>query len=269
MNSLLQQYATINDNGKSDIEFIQYYDEESGKPVPYKIQLGKMIFDGQLGKIHNNGFRISERGMESQNSATDNQKLQIMGRRNENAETINVFAILQATGLDNDGIKVNGEELSYASLFINQPILREYVDLIKKYKSVTNSNQTNAEKVALQEIRNKYFAKFDKGLWEVDSKGKPIKGKFKREVSEKLGKALTSEKLFDSLLTTESDITSQLYILDVFKKLQKPAREYNRLQKFVNIENGGLGVSYFDTIELMNEMIDITQGAIDITKSLS
>lgn len=267
MNSLLQQYATISDNGKSDIEFIQYYDEESGKPVPYKIQLGKMIFDGQLGKIHNNGFRISERGMESQNSATDNQKLQIMGRRNENAETINVFAILQATGLDNDGIKVNGEELSYASLFINQPILREYVDLIKKYKSVTNSNQTNAEKVALQEIRNKYFAKVDKGLWEVDSKGKPIKGKFKREVSEKLGKALTSEKLFDSLLTTESDITSQLYILDVFKKLQKPAREYNRLQKFVNIENGGLGVSYFDTIELMNEMIDITQGAIDITKS--
>ena len=267
MNSLLQQYATIDANGKSNIKFIHYYDDETGMPVTYNIALGKMVFDGSLGNINNNGVRISERGMESQNSATDNQKLQIMGRRNENAETINVFAVLQATGLDNDGIKVNGEELSYASLFINQPILREYVELIKKYKSVTNSNQNNAEKLALSQIRNKYFPKVDKSLWQTDDKGKPIKGLFKKDVQLKLGKALTSDKLYDSLLSVESDITSQLYVLDVFKKLQKPAREYNRLQKFVNIENGGLGVSYFDTIELMNEMIDIAEGAIDITES--
>lgn len=45
--------------------------------------------------------------MENQNSATDNQKLQIMGRRNENKYTINVFALMSNLGFDKDILRWN------------------------------------------------------------------------------------------------------------------------------------------------------------------
>lgn len=260
MNSLLQQT-------NETIKFVRSYNEETGEPEFYNMIFGDLIFDGQLGKVSSKNFRISESGMESQNSSTDNQKLQIMGRRNENAETINVFAVLQATGLDNDGIKINGKEMSYASLFINQPILREYTKLVKKYKSSTNDKKGNPEKIAIKELTDKYNSKVNKDNWITDEKGKPIVGKFKVEVLEKLGKNLTSEKLYNDLLMSEADILSQLYVLKRFNELKEPAKEYNRLQKFVNIENGGLGISYFDTIEIMNEMIDIASGDVKITGS--
>ena len=32
-------------------------------------------------------------------------------------------------------VMVNGKDISYASLFISQPVILEYVDIIKKYKS--------------------------------------------------------------------------------------------------------------------------------------
>ncbi len=261
MNSLLQQLG-------SETKSIKAYDEETGEPIFYDIKLGNLIFDGVLGKVSSNGFRISESGMESQNSATDNQKLQIMGRRNENAETISVFTILQATGLDNDGLLVDGkQEMSYASLFINQPILREYTELVKKYKSSTNSVNGSPEKMATKQLTDKYNKKVNPDKWITDDKGKPIAGKFKPEELEKLGNALNSQKLWDDLLVEEMDVASQLYVLKRFNELKEPAKEYNRLQKFVNIENGGLGISYFDTIELMEEMIDIARRDIKITNA--
>ena len=263
-NSLLQQFANIDSNNNSDVKFVKYYDRETGEPIFYDIKLGTMTFDGHLGKVFsNNGFRISESAMESQNSATDNQKLQIMGRRNENSETINVFAILQASGLDNEGVIVDNKNLSYASMFINQPIIREYVELLKKNKSLTKQN----EKDALQVIKKKYFEQVPKDSWAKQKDGKPIEGKFNDKKLAELGKGLTSQKLADGLESVEFDVETQLYVLDVFKQLEKPAREYNRLQKFINIENGGVGKSYFDTIELMDEMIFIASGGIDITRS--
>lgn len=263
-NSLLQQFANIDSNNNSDVKFVKYYDNETNEPVFYNIQLGTMVFDGHLGRIYSkNGFRISESAMESQNSATDNQKLQIMGRRNENSETINVFAILQASGLDNEGVIVNGKELSYASMFINQPIIREYVELMKKNNSLTTENKIDALKV----IKKKYFEKVSKDSWAKNKSGKPIEGKFNDKLKNKIGKELTSQKLADGLKSVEYDVETQLYVLDVFIQLQKPAREYNRLQKFINIENGGVGISYFDTIELMDELISIAEGDIDITNS--
>jgi len=260
MNSLLQQT-------NADIKFVKNYNQDTGAPEFYKMLFGDLVFDGTLGKVTNRNFRISESGMESQNSATDNQKLQIMGRRNENAETINVFTILQATGLDNDGLKIKGQEMSYASLFINQPILREYTTLVKKYKSSTNDKKGNPEKLAIKELTQKYNAKVNKDNWILDDKKKPVVGIFKPEVLQRLGSNLTSEKLYNDLIMTEADILSQLYVLKRFNELKEPAKEYNRLQKFVNIENGGLGISYFDTIELMEEMIDIASGDIAITNS--
>lgn len=262
MNSLLQQLG-------SQPRAIKSVDEE-GNYVFFDIKLGAhLTFDGIFGRVERGGFRISESGMESQNSATDNQKLQIMGQRNENADSINVFTLLQATGLDNDGLYVDGKkQMSYASLFINQPIMREYTALVSKYKSSTNTEKGNPEKLAVAALEAKYFPFIAKDKWvENPSTKKPILGKFTPKVLADLGNGLTSQKMWDELTGENMDIASQLYVLKRFNELKGPAKEYNRLQKFINIENGGLGISYFDTIELMDEMIAIASGDINITNA--
>lgn len=255
INSLLQQL----DN---PLQFIAYTDPDTGEAVPYKIKLGRAIFDGVLGKqVDRSGRRLSEYLMESQNSATDNQKLEIMGRRNENGETINVFSLLQLVGLENEGGVVRGQEVSYASLFISQPIIVEYANLVKKFKSSTDTSFGNPETLAKSAIQEKYTSKIDKGMWATDKDGNPIFGKFNSNALEVLGAQATSENLYGQIApegdVSNMDIALQYYIFDTFSRLQKPAKELSKLQRFVNIENGGLGVSYFDVIDLKDTIISL------------
>ncbi len=255
INSILQQLD-------KPMQFIYYYDDKANMNVPYNIVLGQNVFDGKLGGIKDkSGRRISEYLMESQNSATDNQKLEIMGRRNETAETINVFSLLQMTGMESDGIKVNGKELSYASLFISQPIIMDYVKKMKQLKSSSDMSIGSAQDLAVKYIKEKYMNKVPDMWWRRDKDGKLIKGSFNESMKFDEARELTSEKLYEYIQplsdNMEIDYAHQFYIFDTFLKLQKPAKELNELQKFVNIENGGLGISYFNTIDLKNKISNI------------
>ena len=252
MNSLFQQ-------SEQQHRIVQFYKErEDGDmhPVFYNIQLGKLIFDGKMGKIDENNVRISELGMESQNSATDNQKLQIMGRRNENPNTMAVLKILQANGIDNDKIKVNGKTVSYSSLFLNQPILRRYTELMNKFNSSTDNTFGSNDKLIEEQLLKEFGSSLGK-YWKTDKKGDLIPGKLKDDIKIDVGSNLTSEKLWNNLLSEDTQLLDQWYIYESFKQLQGAAKKYNELQQFINIEKGGMGVSYFDTIDLMNKLENI------------
>lgn len=266
MNSLLQQL----DN---PLQFIAYFDDKEMINKPYNITLGKNTFNGVLGKITDGKRRLSEYLMESQNSATDNQKLEIMGRRNENAETISVFSLLQMTGMEDDGVLVNGKDISYASLFISQPIILEYVDIIKKYKSSTNKSYGNPETMTEEDLMKKYIELVPDSNWQVDDNGKPMKGVWDYKSRVEIAKRLNSKFLFDQLRpigdTQDLDMASQLYILESFVRLKKPAKELVELQSFINIENGGLGVSYFDVINLKDKITKIDNLNITTTNRIN
>lgn len=224
--------------------------------APMNMVLGKHKIDGELGRIFDKSGnrRQSEYLMMSQNSATDNQKLEIMSRRNENAETINVFSTMQMLGLESDGINVEGKELSYASLFIYQPIIREYVDLVKSYKASTTSNkELNPEDTAI----NTLLSEYKKELEKLTGKALPKDHSFLTDKA--LGASLDSATLFESITPSKSVeyLHKQLYILESFNKFRELGKTINELQKFVNIENGGLGVSFFDTISLIDQISKI------------
>lgn len=254
MNSILQQHNS-NENG----ELILYNEDQEGNQIPINITLGKLIFDGKLGQVEKNNRRISESVMESQNSATDNQKLQIMGRRNENKHTINVLAILQATGNDFDGFVLTNEKgekvpMSYASLFINQPIIRDYVKLMEKYTSSTSDFIGDINAQVEKEIYSKWGRNVPSHyLTETDSGNMRFTSGAKAE----FGKNITGQFLYDNLLENKATSPEQWYVYESFLELKGASTHYNRLQRFINIENGGLGISYFDTIDLMQELINI------------
>ena len=223
-------------------------------PVYFNIRLGSLVFDGLLGRTENNGARISELGMEDQNSATDNQKLEIMDRRNENSNTMTVLKILHANGIDKDGISINGKQMSYASLFINQPIIRRYSELMNKYKSSTTDSFGDIDSLVEKELVDEFGANVD---WKMDSKGNEFVGKLSDTKKEEKGPELTSQKLWDSLVLDETvDNNSQWYVYESFKQFQSAAKKYNEVQQFINIEKNGMGVSYFDTIDLTDKLIN-------------
>lgn len=237
-NSILQQYST---------------DENPIQIQGLNLRFGNLVTDGRLGKIYSDAFvkdrngkplipdgykprPISVVNMENQNSATDNQKLQIMGRRNENRHTINAFALMCNLGLDSDGLKVNGKVLSYPSLFISQPIIREYVRLKEYYDSMTTEDVFGISNLIRRELA-KIFGKgvrLDKYLM-MDKKQK-----------RRILPLATSEVLHKQLSNPTPEM--QWALFENFLALNKAGQDMIELQSFFNIEDGGLGLSFFDTI---------------------
>lgn len=237
--------------------------EKTGKRKKYNIILGNQVFTGEMGKVKTDSSVISELGMENQNSATDNQKLQIMGNRNENKNTMSVLKILHAEGIEKDGTKIrldngNKKEMSYASLFINQPILREYSELVDKFSSSSYEGFGNPKDKAIEYLQDKYG---EESYWQMSKYGPVIPLKIDIELYNDNAPKLNSQKLYDSLLGVENKL-EQLIVLQNFKDLQNAASKYNKVQKLVNVESDGMGLSYFNAIEKMADLLEMTEYSV-------
>lgn len=235
------------------VTFNSIMQQFSTKENPIKIgglnlRFGNLQTDGTLGKINSDAFvpgkepkgytprPIAVVNMENQNSATDNQKLQIMGRRNENRHTINAFSLMCNLGLDSDGLKVNGTVLSYPSLFISQPIIKDYVRLMEYYSSMTTMDIFNVQKAVRDELQKLYGK----------NAGLNKEGKMNSEVKDNLLSEATSQRLYSELVNPTGNL--QWALFENFEALNDTGQKIIELQSAFNIENGGLGISFFDTI---------------------
>lgn len=243
-NSLLQQLVN-----KLKVDFIDYvYDKELKKVVPVIAtkprKFGKMSWDGVLGRtLKSLGKYTSIYIMESQNSATDNQKLEIMNRRNENTHTMNILLLMQMASLEEDGLQIKanagdkiGKNYSYASLFISQPIIMEYVSAIEQIES-KSGNDTRTKKDIIKALKEKY------SIGENKVKTDKIMG------------TITSQKLFEMIGSKDEYKEEQLAILDRFLELQKISRGIGELQQFLSIESNGVGQTFMGVVQKMNTLI--------------
>jgi predicted NAD-dependent protein-ADP-ribosyltransferase YbiA (DUF1768 family) len=238
----------------------------------FSMRIGNFVSDGKLGNIYAlrpnlenvsedykkryESFkprRISDINMENQNSATDNQKLQIMGRRNENKYTINVFALMNNLGFDKDIVVVNGEEreILIPSLFISQPIIRRYVELKEQYSSTFADFTRDIESVITEQLRVEFANNVE---FPVDPLTKELIPFLDTETMSKVSKELTGQLLYDSLVTPYSQIT-QWAVYQKFVELQGHSNNVNKVIQLMNIDKG-LGVSYFNIISKKNSLID-------------
>src|SRR5690606_4146030 len=157
---------------------------------------------------------LSVVNMESQNSSTDNQKLQIMGRRNENKYTINVFALMSNLGFDKD--IVNGNELSLPSLFISQPIIRRYVELKEQFDSIMCDYLDNVD----ERITGILAKEFSEGVEFMDTKDGLRMDFDQMKAVERT--ELTAQKLYDSLIRGNN--AQQWAVYEKFMDLSKHAQ---------------------------------------------
>lgn len=203
-----------------------------GKTAPLKIAIGKQVSNGELGRKTSLAPKNIKRSIadifsERQNTATDNEKEQIMGRVNINELTINVDSLMSALGFDKEKLE-DGTEVSLPYLFLSQPIIKEYVELMKKTSSNTSDFNPNAKKEVLSKLYKKY-----KVLQQYDKKRVPY--------------LMTGQTLFDNL--TEPNKIIQTQVLETFELLDSYAQKVSTLQNTLNINNTGLGKSYFETVD--------------------
>lgn len=250
LNSLFQQMA-------KQPKLINGFTKK-GKLIPFNMTIGNFTSNGDLGQIHalepNKKIKdfeprlLSVVNMESQNSSTDNQKLQIMGRRNENKYTINVFALMSNLGFDKD--IVNGQELSLPSLFISQPIIRRYVELKEQFDSIMSEYQEDADK----KVSSILAMEFGDGAELVPDNNSPGLYRLEFDQMKRVETSeLTAQKLYDSLL--KGNNAQQWAVYEKFIDLQKHGRNINKVQSLANIDSDGLGISFFNTINKKDALI--------------
>ena len=236
------------------------YDENGkGKLVNSTMELDGLPSDGTLGGFNNefktlDGMRlISDVVGENQNSATDNVKAQIMGKRNENAYTINVLTMLNLRGYDmtkNPVTLDNGKKqhLQLTSLFLSQPILRRYVELQEKYKSLTSGYVKDKENEIIRQLIREFDIIIpDSTLNKFNNEGVI----FNDEELRIHEKQITGQGLYNGLIDNKNtqNTTMQLAVLQTFLNLKRESEEIGEYQKLISMNSTKLGISYFNTLD--------------------
>ena len=243
---------------KNQVSIVEY--DSFGNQKNKVITLGELTSDGVLGKTFTiDGQRtISDVNAENQNSATDNVKAQIMGKRNENAYTINVLSLMTLRGFDlTPVILSDGKEtkLQYSSLLISQPIIRRYVELKEQQKSLTADYSFNDE----QKIIKQLIEEFNKGNVAIkkDENGNINKLDFLKSVTNNNYNTLTGQALYDNLDFSKSS-NVQLQVLQAFFTFEEESKQVNEIQKLISLNTTGLGISYFNVLNRINTLNNIT-----------
>ena len=220
------------------------------KPSYFKMVLGKLISNGYLGTRSTlDGNRsIAVVNMENQNCSTDNQKLQIMGKRNENKYTINEFALLCNLGFD-IGILDNGTEVHIPSLFISQPIIKRYTELRESYDSLFSDYTPNAE----EEITAQLKKEFGDGVRFYTTDEGVETSFMEKDTFDLTSDSLTAQALLDNL--SSKDNAQQWAVYQKFIQLTSSTKSLTKTMQALNIEKDGLGISFFNTIDKKDNLI--------------
>lgn len=217
--------------------------------IPSVEKIGAFESSGILGKnlATIDGFRnVTDVHGENQNSSTDNINEQIMGKRNENSYTMSVFALMTHRGFDmTEEFVVNGKKrrLQLTSLFMNQPILRDYTKLRQKYDSMTAQYNRDVEEKIVQELFQKYHATPEATSYSS------IENLLPREEYEKLSSHMTGANLWDSLNGIDVFTNMQVAVLQKFLRFKSEADDIREFQQLINLSTSKLGVSYFEVLQ--------------------
>ena len=221
---------------------------ENGLGGRKEIQIGNFKSDGVLGNILTlDGDRnISEVLAEKQNTATDNEKEQILGRVNVNGITINVDAILTLLGFDK-GEKIGSQETSIPYLFLSQPIIKDFVKMTQESQAITSVYNHNKDKMIIAALTKKYTKEYEK------DKNVPL---LTIDEFNRLTPQLTSANMINEISSEEGSIPGlQLAVLQQFLELKDYATELSSIQGVVNTTS--LGKSIVESNQKMNRLSNL------------
>jgi hypothetical protein len=246
----------------SKVRIVDHYDSETQAPIYFDETIGRgLTSEGWLGKSYktlDGGRDVADQHGENQNVSTDNINKQIMGKRNENTHTMSVYAFMAHLGFDLTLDKVDtgiGEstKLHVPSLLMNQPVIRDYVELKEKYSSITAEFSKDTDSKILEELGKRYNfvpLKNQYGVYSLTSFIEP-------NVYSEASNEMTGQKLWDNLKKDNASSNIQAAALQKFFRFQAKALELSQYQQLINLSTSELGISYFEVmqrIETLNNL---------------
>ena len=212
-------------------------------PIPKAITIGDITSDGIIGKeMTLDGSRsIAEAFAERQNTATDNEKEQILGRVNINKTTIGVDSLLALLGFDKvNYTDKNGEkqDLSVSYALLSQPIIKQYVEALNNSKGITADFQEGAE----LKIINALIETYSEGDYYY-ANGTLVDSQTKEETN--FDSDLTGDDLVNGIKYNGENPATQLAALVKFLELDTYAKNIVKIQSTLFTDN--LGKSILDS----------------------
>ena len=186
---------------------------------------------------------------ERQNTATDNEKEQTMGKVSVNDMTINVDAMLQSLYKNTDTIKVDDKpfKISVSYWLLSQPIIREYVKELKNTKSTIHE----FDKQAKEKVVNRLYEKYGGSLFSVDGVPVDIRQLSMEDIDNERAK-LKGQELYNNIVNTkptEEHNKFQQTVLHLFLELDSYSQAIGSAQRTLNIQRTRLGKSIFEMQE--------------------
>jgi hypothetical protein len=210
-------------------------EDPQGPSEKFEITIGKIYSNGMLGgqrtlTEHRDvpGDRsIAEVYAEKQNTATDNEKEQILGRVNINSLTIGVDSLLAGLGFDkvkydtgekDEYGKPIFKDISISYALLSQPVIREFVEHMQSGMGIISDFTSNLEETTIENLRKKYS---ETGKEEITSE------------------LLTGEALIAGLQTNGTQKDVQLAALNLFLELRAAAKKMSKVQSLINTKDLG------------------------------
>jgi len=191
---------------------------------------------GSLGAVKTlDGDRnTSEVYNEKVNTATDNEKEQVLGRVGVNEATVNVDAFMTLRGFDKT--KVGDKEYSIPYLLISQPSVKEYLKILKESKGIfgeyKDKNKVISETISLLTGgKTTYSLQIESGKYEFVEEGKIL--------DYNGSKRLTGSALVAGIEDNGKDKDIQAHAFMSFIELEKEARHIASAQKVINLNSLG------------------------------
>jgi hypothetical protein len=231
---IYSNYVTFHALTQQASKTISLLEKEEDGYTNKQIVIGNQVSDGVLGKrMTIDGSRpIAEAFAERQNTATDNEKEQILGRVNINGITIGVDSLLTALGFDKNE---NGKSTSYTLL--SQPILREYVEKLTVGRGITADFNKELEKKVVTDLIKKYGREENGNITipvyineSIDQETKEVKS---RDVNPNF---VMFQNDFNALLQEERDLEYHTFKLEEFNDVETSS-VYNTFFKLIKVDN--------------------------------
>ena len=204
-----------------------YLSNSYGKPISFKIG---GVTSTPLSYPYSKAGKLKANIIEAyQSLAVDNEKEQGLHKLNINQETFGVIRAMAMSGIEEDII----------SYFLNQPIVRRYVEL----KQSAKDGIANIQDFEIMDILKDEFPSY------TDSQKK-------RKISYTTN--ITRQDLINQL-DGEVDNESQRVVLDLFKFLSYKGGQLQKIQTSLNTFNAGVGKNIFYSIAKEKQIKELVE----------
>lgn len=172
-----------------------------------------------------------------QSAAVDNEKEQILDKLNINSETFDTIRILNQLGFEEDVV----------TSFINQPIVIDYVNEVKRMKA-SGEMILKPENMAFEIIRDQYNERAESNWFELGPERQD-------EIREKATGGY--DFLKEHIISRGKDAHTQIALLEKFDKLREMGAVLKNLQTVINTDSAGVGPSIIENLEKESRILQM------------